>query len=145
VAEPRLRFAAPVDDAALEDWRRIHNAIIPPHPLSLADVRERAGRNRLEVAYLGGVAVGNSTVRPPDDAGVATVIVRVLPPYRGLGIGDGLYARGLAAARDVGAAHIETVVLAANPSGLRFAKRHGFVETDRYTVDGAAYVTLRLR
>jgi len=48
--------------------------------MSLDEVRERSGRNRLENAYLGDVLVGCSTVRPPED-GVVTVIARVLPEF----------------------------------------------------------------
>jgi hypothetical protein len=41
---------------------------------------------------------------------------------------------------------IETVVLASNEDGLSFAARHGFVEFDRYVLDGetATYVGLYL-
>jgi GNAT superfamily N-acetyltransferase len=140
-----LRFVAPADDAALEDWRRIHNTVVPPWPLSLPDVRERAGRNRLELAYLGAVAVGNSTVRPTDADGVATVIARVLPEHRDRGFGTLIHERALASARALAPAAIETLVLAANVDGLRFAERHGYVEVERYAVDGAHEVRLRLR
>lgn len=141
----------PVDGDAdlrdLEDWRHVHNTIIPPHRLTLEDVRERAVRNRLEVVRHGGVLVGNSTVRPPaDGSATATVIVRVLPGHRRQGIGERLYARALRRARELGAETIETVVLQTNTDGLRFALRHGFAETDRYVLDGdtVPYVDLRL-
>ncbi|MEV4538214.1 GNAT family N-acetyltransferase [Asanoa sp. NPDC049518] len=140
-----LRFAFPGDDPALEDWRRIHNTVVPPWPLSLPEVRERAGRNRLELAYLGAAAVGNSTVRPPDADGVATVIARVLPEHRGRGFGTLIHSRALDAARALGAAAIETLVLAANVDGVRFAERQGYVEVERYEVHGAQEVRLRLR
>ena len=140
-----LRYAAPVDDADLDLWRTIHNTILPPFPLSLADVRERAGRNKLEIAYAGDVAVGNSTVRPPDPEGVAVVIARVLPAHRGRGFGTLIHARALAAARALGPAAVETVVLEANGDGLRFAARHGYAEVERYVVGGAQEVRLRLR
>ena len=39
---------------------------------------------------------------------------------------------------------IETVVLTANESGLRFAQRMGFEEFDRYTVEDAEYADLWL-
>ncbi|GIF68718.1 hypothetical protein Ais01nite_67530 [Asanoa ishikariensis] len=142
---PELHFVAPADDAALEQWRQIHNTVVPPWPLSLEDTRERAGRNRLELAYLGEVAVGNSTVRPLDADGVATVIVRVLPPQRGRGFGTLIHERALASARALEPAAIETLVLAANVDGLRFAQRHGYAEVERYAVDGAHEVRLRLR
>ena len=113
--------------------------------MSVEDARERLGRYRLENAYLGDVFVGCSTVRPPVD-GVATVIARVLPGFRGRGFGVALYENGLARARALGAGVIETCVLAANEDGLRFAGRRGFVEVDRYVLDGERdeWVDLRL-
>jgi GNAT superfamily N-acetyltransferase len=131
----------------LEDWRHVHNVIVPPAAMDLEEVRERAGRNHLEVAYLDDVLVGCTTVRPPtDDTATATVIARVLPAHRHQGLGEQLYVRALAQARELGARRIETVVLAANSEGLRFAERHGFVEFDRYTLPGesALWIDLRL-
>ncbi|THA77632.1 GNAT family N-acetyltransferase [Streptomyces sp. A0642] len=144
-----LRFE-PVDvdgDTTLQDWRYVHNAIIPTAALSLAEVRERAARNRLTVAYLGDLSAGCSTVRPPAaGSAAATVIARVLPGHRGRGFGERLYERGLADARALGATVIETCVLESNPEGLRFALRHGFVETERYLLpgDSVPFIDLRL-
>lgn len=145
-----LRIETPVDDAALRDWQHVHNAIIPTAPLSLDEVRERVRRNHLEVVYLADALLGCSTLRPPlpDDATrTATVIVRVLPAYRGRGHGAALCARGIAQARGLGARTVETVVLASNPEGLRFAQAHGFEEFERYVLPGdtVPFVTLRLR
>jgi GNAT superfamily N-acetyltransferase len=134
-------------EAALRDWRHIHNLIIPADPLSADEIRERAQRNHLEVAYLDGAAVGCSTVRPPaPGTTTATVIARVLPEHRRHGFGEQIYQRGLAKARELGAQVIETVILASNDDGLRFAQRHGFVEIDRYVLPGdtTAFVDLRL-
>lgn len=142
-----LRIEQPADDATLEDWRFVHNVIIPTHPLPLDGVRDRARRHHLEVAYLGDALVGCSTVRPPtDDTSTATVIARVLAPHRGQGFGEELYARALGRARDLGAEAIETVVLSSNPDGLRFARGHGFVEIERYLLPGDTipWVDLRL-
>lgn len=141
---PRLRIA-PVTDATIEDWRRAHNVIIPDDPLALDEVRERAGPNHLEVAYADGELIGCSTVRPPrDDSPVATVIVRVLPAYRRRGYGEEMYARSVAHARALGATVFETVVLASNIDGLRFAESHGFLEVDRYypPEGGGPFITL---
>ncbi|GAA3377184.1 hypothetical protein GCM10020367_51870 [Streptomyces sannanensis] len=80
-----LRMEQPDSDAEFEDWQYVHNTIIPTHILSLDEIRERARRNHLEVAYLGDVLVGCSTVRPPDETLTATVIARVLPAHRGRG------------------------------------------------------------
>ncbi|MCT9005780.1 GNAT family N-acetyltransferase [Streptomyces rhizosphaerihabitans] len=144
---PILHIEAPNDEARLADWQYVHNTIVPPAAMSLDDVRERVRRNRLEVAYLGDVLVGCTTVRPPtDDSATATVIARVLAEHRGQGFGEELYARGLDQARALGAKVIETVVLAANEDGPRFARRHGFVEIERYVLPGETveYVDLRL-
>ncbi|MFG2169304.1 GNAT family N-acetyltransferase [Micromonospora chersina] len=134
-------------EAALLDWRRIHNRIIPTDPLSVAAVQGRARRNHLEVAYLDDVAVGCSTVRPPTgDPATATVIARVLPEHRHRGLGEQIYQRGLVVALELGAQVIESVVLASNDDGLRFARQHGFVEIERYVLPGhtIAFVDLRL-
>ncbi|NEA52781.1 GNAT family N-acetyltransferase [Streptomyces sp. SID13666] len=144
---PNLRIEQVDGEAAVKDWQHVHNLIIPTDPLSLDDVRERVRRNRLDVAYLGDVLVGCSTVRPPtDDTSTATVIARVLPAHRGQGFGGEIYAEGLAQARKLGAEVIETIVLASNTDGLRFALAHGFVEFERYVLPGdtIAYITLRL-
>jgi GNAT superfamily N-acetyltransferase len=121
----------------LDDWRAIHNRIIPTAPLSAADVAERAARNRLTLAYASGELVGNATVRPPSEPErVATVIVRILPEHRRKGFGAAYFEAELAHARSAGARRVETVVLATNTDGLSFALAHGFVEHDRYLLDG---------
>ncbi|MEU1045960.1 GNAT family N-acetyltransferase [Streptomyces sp. NPDC005897] len=142
-----LRIEPVAGDAMVEEWRQVHNAIVPPAAMTLDEARERAGRNRLANAYLEDVLVGCSTVRPPGgEERVATVIARVLPAYRGRGIGTALYEAGLARARELDAGAVETVVLAANADGLRFAGARGFVEKERYVLDGAReeWVDLRL-
>ncbi|MEU4333741.1 GNAT family N-acetyltransferase [Micromonospora lupini] len=132
-------------EATLLDWQHIHNSIIPTAPLSADEIVARAQRNILEVAYADGVPVGCSTVRPPT-SDAATVIARVVPGSRRRGYGEQIYKRGLARARELGAEVIETVVLASNDEGLRFARQHGFVEIERYVLPGdtVAFVDLRL-
>jgi GNAT superfamily N-acetyltransferase len=86
-------------------------------------------------------------VRPPTEPhGVATVIVRVLPEHRRRGIGAAYLESELAAARAAGARRIETIVLESNVEGLAFALAHGFVEHDRYVLDGdtVAFIDLHL-
>ncbi|WP_225850036.1 GNAT family N-acetyltransferase [Streptomyces sp. HPF1205] len=141
-----LRVISPESDPELADWRHVHNTVVPTHVLSPEDVRERARRNHLEVAYAGDVLVGCSTVRPPlDGTATATVIARVLPGHRGRGYGEELYARGLRRARELGAEVIETVVLSSKPDGLRFAEKHGFTEIERYLLPGDTIPWIDLR
>lgn len=142
-----LRIEQVDGDAMLKDWQHVHNLIIPSHFLSLDEVRERVRRNHLEVAYLGDVLVGCSTVRPPTgDTSTATVIARVLPAHRGQGFGAEIYERGLAQARKLGADMIETCILASNLDGLRFAQKHGFAEIERYLLpgDSVPFIDMRL-
>ncbi|WP_328763625.1 MULTISPECIES: GNAT family N-acetyltransferase [unclassified Streptomyces] len=145
-----LRIERVAGEASLQDWRHVHNVIIPPDALSLREVRERAGRHLLDVAYLGDVLVGCMTVRRPtaDAPSVATVIARILPAHRGQGFGTALYAHGLDQARALVPAPdtIETIVLGSNEDGLRFARSHGFEESERYVLPGATvpYVHLRV-
>jgi GNAT superfamily N-acetyltransferase len=121
----------------LEQWRTIHNTVVPTAPLSSEEVAERAGRNRLTVAYASGDLVGNATLRPPrEPGGVATVIVRILPEHRRRGHGTAYLHAELAQARALAARRIETIVLASNTDGLDFALAHGFVEHDRHVLDG---------
>ncbi|MFF0015814.1 GNAT family N-acetyltransferase [Streptomyces sp. NPDC005374] len=130
-----------------EEWRYVHNVIVPPAAMGLEGVRERGRRYRLENAYLGDVLVGCSTVRPPEgEDAVATVIARVLPDFRKRGFGTALYEKGLDHARVLGARVIETCVLAVNGDGTRFARARGFVEVDRYVLDGGSdeWIDLRL-
>ncbi|EGJ76543.1 putative acetyltransferase [Streptomyces sp. Tu6071] len=141
---PGLHIEQPHGDDALGDWRHVHNAVIPVQPLSLAEVRERAGRNHLDLARAGGVLVGSTTVRPPKD-GVATVIARVLPAHRRRGYGTELYAHALRRAHALGATAVETCVLASNEDGLRFARAHRFTEIDRYVLPGSTIPWVDLR
>lgn len=147
VTDGDLRIAD-VTEATAHLWGEIHNRIIPADPLSDADVLERMGRNQLTLAYDGDVVVGNATLRPPTAGSqTVTVIVRVLPEHRGRGYGTEYAHRILARAAVLEPDRVETVVLAANQDGLRFAVRLGFVEHDRYTLDGdtAEWVDLHLR
>jgi GNAT superfamily N-acetyltransferase len=143
---PALRIVRADGDAMFEDWRHVHNLIIPTAVLSLDDIRERAGRYQLDVAYLDDAVVGCMTVRPPtSEEPAATVIARILPEHRRQGFGTQLYERGLAQARDLGASDIETIVLESNVDGLRFAEAHGFLEVERYVLpgDSVPFITLR--
>ena len=125
------------DETTVLDWQRVHNEIIPTAPLSVDEIRERATRNVLEVAYYGDVLVGCSTVRPPSEESEAvTVIARVLPEHRRHGYGEALYQRCLARGRELGGKGIETHILASNEEGVRFAKAHGFIEVETYLLPG---------
>ncbi|GAA3260396.1 GNAT family N-acetyltransferase [Dactylosporangium siamense] len=142
-----LRIEPPADESGLEDWRQVHNTVVPDAAMSLDEARERAGKYLLEVAYDGDDLVGCTTVRPPEEGGAAaTVIVRVLPGHRGRGIGAALYERAMRQAAEHAAPAVETVVWAANSGGVRFAEARGFVEVDRYEPEPGAipYLTLRL-
>ncbi len=132
-----LLRVVPAAPDLLAEWRAVHNEIIPTSPLSEDEVAERATRHVLTVAFVGDTVAGCATVRPPvGERGTATVIVRVLEPFRRRGLGTAYLGRTLADARALLPGRIETVVLESNAEGLRFARKHGFVEHDRYVVEG---------
>jgi GNAT superfamily N-acetyltransferase len=120
--------------------------VIPTSPLTTEEVRERAGRYLLTVAYADDRLIGCATVRPPDEVGNVTVIVRILPEHRRRGYGEKLFSEALKVARALDGAALETTVLASNLDGLRFALGHGFVEVSRYLLPGdeESFITLRL-
>ncbi|WP_157880989.1 GNAT family N-acetyltransferase, partial [Streptomyces griseoruber] len=68
------------------------------------------------------------------------------PGFRRRGYGAELYDHVLGQARVLGAGAVETCVLAVNEDGLRFARARGFIEVERYVLDGgtAEWVDLRL-
>ncbi|HZX03999.1 GNAT family N-acetyltransferase [Kribbella sp.] len=141
-----LRIVGLTDDATLLDWQRVHNEIIPTAPLSVDEIRERAARHVLEVAYDDAVLVGCSTVRPPsEETTAAVVIARVLPAYRRRGFGTAIYQHCLRRGRELGDG-IETHILASNTEGLRFAEQQGFAEVETYLLPGDTipFVELRL-
>jgi GNAT superfamily N-acetyltransferase len=125
----------------LEQWRAVHNNVNLAVQLTAEEVAERAFRHHLTLAYIGGVLVGNATVRAPDDGGV-TAIVRILPAYRRRGLGSEYLEAIMKQVRSSHPDQINTIVLAANLDGLTFAQRHGFVETERYEIEGVAYIGL---
>jgi RimJ/RimL family protein N-acetyltransferase len=132
-----LLRVVPAAPGLLDRWREIHNEIIPTAPLSEQEVAERVTRNHLTVGYVGEHVAGCATVRPPaGESGTATVIVRIREQWRRRGLGTAYLDHALADGRSLGADRIETVVLESNRDGLEFAHRHGFVEHDRYLLEG---------
>jgi GNAT superfamily N-acetyltransferase len=125
-----VRIETVFDERTIEDWKRAHNEIVPVAALTTDEVRERMGLYHLEVVYLGDTLAGCTTVRPPEE-GVATVIVRVLPGFRGQGLGSRLYDRAVAYAKTLELQRIETIVWAPNTAGLRFAEAKGFAVVER--------------
>ena len=131
-----LTFTRVTDEVTADAWRQIHNEIIPSDPLTRDQVASRSKSNILDVAHLGSAIVGCATVRPETDEDPVTVIVRILPAFRRRGLGSEYLVHALAEAQALDAVEIATIVLATNHDGLAFALRRGFVETERYTLDG---------
>ena len=142
-----LTFARVTDERTADAWRRVHNEIIPSDPLTLDQVVGRTATYTLDLASLGDVVVGCSTVRPAADNAPVTVIVRILPAFRKRGYGSTFLSHALSRARELDAVNVQTIVHASNSDGMDFAVRRGFVETARYTMEGdtVPYVHLAAR
>jgi len=124
-------------EGTLAGWLAVHNELIPNATLTSAHARDRLARHQLLVALRGPQVVGGTTVRPPDDEpSVVTVIVRVRPAHQGVGIGSLLFQRAMEQAVAFDPTRIKTCVLASNERGMSFALRRGFIEVDRYVLDG---------
>jgi len=131
-----LSFTRVTNELTADAWAQVHNEIIASDPLTVEQVVGRSATYVLDLADLGGMVVGCSTVRPASGDEPVTVIVRILPTFRRRGLGTAFLAHALTHARELDAVRIQTIVLASNSDGLEFALRRGFVETDRYTLDG---------
>ena len=130
-----------VDDDNAEDWRILHNTLVPMRPLTIEDVVATRRRYRLTLAYMDDQLVGNATLRPPVQPDQqAAVIVRIAPAVRRQGLGTEYSQVVVREARKLGAKSLATVVLADNVGGVAFALRAGLVEVARYCVDGAEYI-----
>jgi len=133
---PTLTFLPALTRDALHDWCAVHNRVVPD-PISLRTAQDRSRTQLLQTVYLGGSLVGCSTTGRPDDVGgLGRLIVRVLPDFRGRGLGTAMFNRGLTHVLSWGATTLETVVWEPNVSGLRFARHRGFVEVERYELPG---------
>ena len=139
-----LAFIRVTDDQKADVWTQVHNQIISSDPLTVEQVVERSKLYALDLATLEGTTVGCSTVRPVVDDAPVTVIVRILPTYRRRGLGSALLAYALTHAKAWDADHIQTIVHGSNLDGLEFALRRGFVETDRYTLEGESVPYIHL-
>ena len=139
-----LTFTRVTDDLTADAWAQVHNQIIPSDPLTVAQVVERSKLYVLDLATIDGMTVGCSTVRPALGEEPVTVIVRILPTCRRRGLGSALLAHALAHAAAWDAVHGQTIVHASNADGLEFALRRGFVETDRYTLEGESVPYIHL-
>jgi GNAT superfamily N-acetyltransferase len=133
---PVLSFTRVTDVTTAQAWAQVHNRIIPNAPLSVDHVVDRSEGYILDLAKLDRTVVGCSTVRPATVDEPVTVIARILPAFRRRGFGSALLAYALTHAQGLEALAVQTIVLASNSEGLEFALRRGFVETDRYTLDG---------
>jgi GNAT superfamily N-acetyltransferase len=131
-----LAFTRVTNERTADAWAQVHNQIIVTDPLTVDQVVDRSRVYVLELASLDEMVVGCSTVRPASIEAPVTVIVRILPAYRRRGLGSAFMAHALTHARAFGADSVQTIVHASNSDGLVFATRRGFVETDRYTMDG---------
>lgn len=139
-----LSFMRVTDEVAADAWARVHNEIIPTDPLTVEQVLERSRAYVLDLATLDGSVVGCSTVRPATDDAPVTVIARILPACRRRGYGSALLGHALTHAAAWDARRVQTIVLASNADGLDFALRRGFVETERYTLEGRSVPYIHL-
>jgi len=120
-----------VESAAdLEAWILVRRRLLPNEPaVTVEQMRAQDGPQRLLLlAELNGELAG-SGLADRSDTGGAFVAPRVLPEHRRHGVGGAVLERLLEHARAF--AFESAVAHAAEPGAIEFARRHGFVESDR--------------
>ena len=135
LAEVRVE---PLDDARVELWVELRNAIDPQLPVTtdgLRRWREREQTARHVLGYLGGEAVGAAYAQEQGDlrhTNVATAFFGVVAAARGNGVGSALYTAVSEHARGIAKARLQVDLWEDEADGLRFLEARGFEEVERF-------------
>lgn len=104
-------------------------AITPREPMTADQLLRRKERQPERLYLLAeeeGRPVGLALVAPTDSPNRTYVGVRVLPKWRGRGLGSALYERALEHARGLEPEWLSTMVSEAEPQAVAWAERRGF-------------------
>jgi GNAT superfamily N-acetyltransferase len=124
-------------DEELELWRNVRRELLPnERTASVAELR--AGGGFMLLAYRDGELAGSGNASK-SDLGGGSVIPRVLPAHRRLGIGTALLQR--LALHSEGCGHDEVGSMVDDAGSLAFAERFGFAETGRQVEQVRAVAT----
>ena len=119
-------------DADLETWAATKSAIAADEPVTVEQLRRSHAPERLLLlaeldGALAGCGIGDRSHFPSR----AFVAPRVLPQFRGRGVGTALLDALLDYARDLGVTGLSTFVDGREGISIAFARRRGLVEVDR--------------
>ena len=119
-------------DADLETWAATKSAIVADEPVTAEQLRRsRAPERLLLLAELDGALAGCGVADRSHFPSRAFVAPRVLPQFRGRGVGTALLDALLDYARDLGVTGLSTFVDGRDGASIAFARRRGLVEVDR--------------
>jgi mycothiol synthase len=121
-----------VESAAdLEAWVAVKNAVVPNEPVTAAQVRNSDEEGRvLLLAGERGVITGCAIAAPSSFGGRSFIAVRVLPEFRGRGIGRALFDACAAHARSLGRDGVNAFVYADEPHSIAFAESLDLTNVD---------------
>ncbi|HEY7561065.1 MAG TPA: GNAT family N-acetyltransferase [Gaiellaceae bacterium] len=127
----RVRHAE--SDADLRAWIHVRRELLPNESAgTVEELRARTTADRqLFVAELDGALAGSGLADRSALAGRASLAPRVLPGFRGRGVGSALLADLAAHALRLGFGEAVALVDGRDERSLAFARRYGFVEVDR--------------
>jgi GNAT superfamily N-acetyltransferase len=115
----------------LETWAQLKSAVVPNEPVTADQLRANDEEGRLLVlAELDGAPAGCGVAALSHFAGRVFVAPRVLPAFRGRGIGAALFERLVEHARSLGRDGLIALVDAAEPASIAFAERCGLEAVD---------------
>jgi mycothiol synthase len=120
------------NDADLEAWAAMKTSIVPDEPVTPEQLRRsRAPERIIVLAELDGVRAGCGIADRSSFPNRAFVAPRVLPEWRGHGVGTALFEHLVAYARELGVDGLTTFVDGRDERSRRFAERRSLVEVDR--------------
>jgi mycothiol synthase len=136
VNESPLHVIAATSRADFEDCTAINNQVSPHMPVTAEQIEHaltsREPRSRLFLARVGGTAAGSGYVSPSSAGPHALyAMVRVVPEFRGRGIGRALYAALSDHGRELGREWLWGRVRDDDTETLTIVLAHGFTETGR--------------
>ena len=120
---PRLHRVSSRED--LQAWVDVRNAVVPNEPTSLEEMQVDEEGRLLLLATIDGIVAGCGIARRSHFAGRGFVAPRVLPAFRGRGIGTMVMRALCDHVRDLGRNELTFFVAADDPGSIAFADRFG--------------------
>jgi len=122
------------NEADLRDVALVKNLLTPSEPVTVEELQHHMGSHPdglMLVARLDGVLAGSVICNKSGAPSCAFAMLRVLPAFRGQGLGTAFYEAVSRHARLLGREHLQGRVVETDGDALDFFTKRGFVEVGR--------------